>query len=259
MKLNVGNVSLYVEERGSGDVALVFLHYWGGTHRSWNRVVAELETSYGTVTYDMRGWGESEAAEDGYSIAALAEEARALIKQLGLRRYVLIGHSMGGKVAQLVASRNPEGLLALVLVAPATPTPCRLPEEAKQVQIHAYDNRETVLKTIEFLSAREHDPATVEQIVQDSLSGTREAKLAWPTSAILEDISAEISGIAVPTLVIAGEQDRLDSVEQHQREVVDRIPGATLQIIPQSGHLLPFDEPSQTANVIGRFLKNAIP
>jgi len=214
----------------------------------------ELESSYRIITYDMRGWGGSGAAEDGYSITALADEAMALIEHLGLRKYVLIGHSMGGKVSQLVASRRPEGLVGLVLVAPATPTPSHFSEEAKQQQIHAYDNRETVLQTIGFLSARTLDPETVEQIVQDSLSGTAEAKLAWPTSAIDEDISAEVSKITVPTLVLAGEHDRLDSVEQHRREVIARISGARLEVIPDSGHLLPVDEPVRTARAIDNFV-----
>ncbi len=255
MKVLIGNVSLYVDEQGAGDLSLVFLHYWGGTHRTWSKVVAELRSSYRTVTYDMRGWGESATAENGYSMGALADEAEALIEYLGLSRYVLIGHSMGGKVAQLVASRNPQGLVGLVLAAPATPSPNRLPEEAMQQQIHAYDNRESVLQTIAFLSARTPDAETVEQIIQGSLSGAPEAKLAWPVSAILEDISVEVSKINVPTLVLAGEQDRLDSIEQHRREVLARISGARLEVIPDSGHLLPIDEPVQTARAIERFLK----
>ncbi|SEG03241.1 Pimeloyl-ACP methyl ester carboxylesterase [Bryocella elongata] len=253
MKLLIGNVSLEVEEQGAGDLSLVFLHYWGGTHRTWRQVVAHLQSACRLVTYDIRGWGQS-AASDDYSIAALADEALALIHHLKLTRYVLVGHSMGGKVAQLVASRQPQGLVGLILVAPATPTPTRLPEEARQQQLHAYDNRETVLQTIAFLTARTPDPATVEQIIEDSLSGTPEAKLAWPSAAILEDISAEVPKISVPTLVLAGEVDRLDSVEQHRREVIARIPGATLAIVPHSGHLLPIDEPIRVAHEIDSFL-----
>lgn len=255
MKVLIGKVSLEVEERGAGEPSLVFLHYWGGTHRTWNKVAAELQSSYRIVTYDMRGWGQSGATENGYSIAALADEATALIQHLGLKKYVLIGHSMGGKVAQLVASRNPAELVGLILVAPATPTPSHLPDEAKQQQVHAYDNRETVIQTIAFLTARTPDAETVEQIVQDSLSGTPEAKLAWPISAMLEDISPEVSKITVPTLVLAGEHDRLDSVEQHRREVIARISGARLEIISDSGHLLPIDEPVRTARAIDQFVR----
>lgn len=254
MKHTIGNLSLNVEEKGAGEISLVFLHYWGGTHRTWDKVTSQLENSFHSVTYDMRGWGQSGAAESGYSVAELANEAASLIQQLGLKKYVLIGHSMGGKVAQLLASRHPAGLIGLILVAPAAPTPIRFPDEALQQQIHAYDNRETVLQTIAFLSSRAPEPAVVEQIVEDSLSGVPEAKLAWPTSAILEDISSEALRIAVPTLVLAGEQDRLDSIEQHRREIIARIPNARLEIIADSGHLIPIDEPVKLARAIAEFV-----
>ncbi len=246
--------SLYVEEKGAGDPSIIFLHYWGGTHRTWNKVVAELAGSYRTITYDMRGWGQSVPAKSGYSIAELANDAALLIEQLALKEYVLVGHSMGGKVAQLLASRCPAGLVGLVLVAPATPTPTHFPAEALQQQIHAYDHRENVLQAIAFLSARAPDADTVQQIVEDSLSGAPEAKLAWPTSAIQEDISAEVAHIAVPTLLLAGEQDQLDSVEQHRREVISRIANSRLQIIPRSGHLIPIDEPVALAHAIDAFV-----
>jgi pimeloyl-ACP methyl ester carboxylesterase len=260
MRVVVGGVRLYVERKGAGDVSLVFLHYWGGTHRTWSKVIVELVGRFASVAYDLRGWGDSDSDSDsaassrGYSISALADEASALIEELGLRKYVLIGHSMGGKVAQLVASRRPAGLKGLVLVAPASPTPTRFPEEAMQQQIHAYDNRETVLQTIAFLSARTPAPEIVEQIVEDSLSGVPEAKLAWPTQAILEDISEEVTKISVPTIVLAGELDRLDSVEQHRREILSRIPGARLEIIGGSGHLSPIDEPEKLARAIEAFV-----
>jgi hypothetical protein len=49
MKHVIRNLSLNVEEKGSGDISLVFLHYWGGTHRTWNKVVSQLEDSFGSV------------------------------------------------------------------------------------------------------------------------------------------------------------------------------------------------------------------
>lgn len=258
VQVQIGEVALEVEIAGKGEPALVFLHYWGGTHRTWNSVVAELETSFQLVTYDMRGWGRSGASADGYSLSQLANEAVALIDRLGIRKYVLVGHSMGGKVAQLIASRHPQGLAGLVLVAPATPTAAVLPEEAKQQQLHAYDNRDTVVQTVAFLSAHTHPPEIVDQIVEDSLSGAPAAKLAWPNEGMVEDISAEAAEIQVPTLVIAGELDKLDSIEQHRQEVVARIPGAKLEVIRGSGHLLPIDEPVYTAEAIRRFVRENI-
>ncbi len=241
-------------EKGVGEPALVFLHYWGGSHRTWNGVISRLADTFRCVAYDSRGWGKSQAPAGGYSITDLADEASSLIQTLSLTKYVLVGHSMGGKVAQLLASRNPIGLVGLILVAPATPTPTHFPEEALQQQLHAYDNRETVVQTIRFLSAKTPSPEILEQIIEDSLSGSPAATIAWPTLGIVEDISYEVSKIAVPTLVLAGERDNLDSVEQHRREVLPRIASAHLEVIAGSGHLIPIDEPEQLASAISRFV-----
>ena len=69
---------------------------------------------------------ECEADADDYRIADLAADAEGVIETLGLQRYVLVGHSMGGKFAQLIASRRPRGLEGLVLVAPSPPSPMLL-------------------------------------------------------------------------------------------------------------------------------------
>ena len=253
MKYLIQGLSINVEQHGSGEPAIVFLHYWGGTSRTWSKVALELQGQFSTVAYDARGWGQSDKALAGYTLTDLAGETLALVKELGIGKYVIVGHSLGGKISQLIASRRPEGLLGLVLVAPAPPTPLRFPDEMRETQIHAYDNRENVLQTVSLLSARTPSPEIMEQIVEDSMSGSREATLAYPTASILEDISSEVSKINVPTLVLAGELDQLDSIEQHKREVVARIPNAEFDVIEGSGHLIPIDEPVQLAKRIASF------
>ncbi len=181
-------------------------------------------------------------------------DAKQVLRALEIQRYVLVGHSMGGKVAQLLAAQRPAGLEKLVLVAPAAPTPQDIPEPARQAQLHAYDNRENALKAMEFLTARPHGSEIREQIIADNLAGASQAKLAWPTLSAYEDISAEVGKTAVPTLVIAGDQDRQDPLEQHRREVLPRIPGATLQIIQDCGHLIPIDQPERLADAIRTFV-----
>jgi len=159
-----------------------------------------------------------------------------------------------GKVAQLLASRQPQGLEGLVLVAPARPTPQNIPEPARQQRLYAYDNRENALQALAFLRARMPVGDVQEQIISNNLAGSLQAKLAWPTSSAYEDISPYVNSIAVRTLIVAGEQDRQDPLEQHRREVLPRIPGAKLHVIPRSGHLLPIDQPEELANLIHKFV-----
>jgi pimeloyl-ACP methyl ester carboxylesterase len=73
----------------------------------------------------------------------MADDAQRVIKALNLPRFVLVGHSMGGKVAQLLASRHPTGLAGLVLVASSPPTPMNLTAEMKELMNDAYTSRET--------------------------------------------------------------------------------------------------------------------
>jgi pimeloyl-ACP methyl ester carboxylesterase len=75
----------------------------------------------------------------------LAGDAAALIRALDLKRYVLVGHSMGGKAVQFLAAQRPAGLEALVLVPPASPLPQHIPEAAREAQLQAYDTCDNVL------------------------------------------------------------------------------------------------------------------
>jgi 3-oxoadipate enol-lactonase len=141
-------------------------------------------------------------------------------------------------------------------VAPAQPTPRHNPDEMREQQLHAYDNRENVLKAIGSgrLTARPPSPEILEQIVEDSMSGSREATMAYPMESILEDISPEVAKINVPTVLLAGELDQVDSIERHKTEVLAYLPNAEFKIIKGSGHLIPIDEPVQLAKEIASFI-----
>lgn len=254
MKVLSNGIRIHVERKGSGDVALVFLHFWGGSTRTWRHVTESLAASFQTIAIDHRGWGESDATADGYALDDLATDALGVIETLGVERYVLIGHSMGGKVAQLLASRHPDGLLGLVLVAPAPPSPMRLPAEIRQGMVAAYSSRETIEATIDQVLAGK--PLRAEDRVQaiaDILRGAVPAKTAWPTSTSQEDISAAVAAITVPTLVIAGELDRVDTVDTLRTEVLSRIPHAVLKVLPQTGHLSPLESPIEIVDLIKEF------
>jgi pimeloyl-ACP methyl ester carboxylesterase len=238
MKVASNGLAIHVEEQGDGDLSLVFLHYWGGSSRTWKHVTAKLAPTFHTIAIDHRGWGESDSPAEGYALANLAADAEGVIRTLNLKRYVLVGHSMGGKVAQLMASRRPTGLTGLVLVAPSPPQPMAMPAQAREMMAGAYASRETVEATIDsVLTSKPLSAEDREQVIADSLRGAPPAKVAWPRATSLEDITAQVSAINVPTIVITGELDRIDSPELLKAELLSRVPRAVMHVLPGTGHL----------------------
>lgn len=256
MKIASNGTQIHVEEQGSGDPSFVFLHYWGGSIRTWNKVIAALPKSYRTIAIDHRGWGQSDAPAEGYGLADMADDAHGVIAALDLKRYILVGHSMGGKVAQLMASHRPEGLVGLVLVAPSPPQPLAMPPEAREAMAGAYSTRASVGMAIDqMLTAKALSTSDWEQVIEDSLRGAPQAKAAWPRSTSLEDITREVAAINVPTVVFAGELDKIDSVSLLKAELLSRVRHAVLHVLPGTGHLSPLEAPQELARLIADFAK----
>jgi pimeloyl-ACP methyl ester carboxylesterase len=255
MHIETNGTRIHVVQRGSGELTLVFLHYYGGSAHTWDGVATALGDSYRIVATDHRGWGESAVPAEGYGIADLAADAEGVIAALGLQRYVLVGHSMGGKVAQLIASRRPLGLEGLVLVAPSPPSPMVLSEAQRATLSDAYQSRESVEFVIDHVLT--HKPLSAayrEQVILDSLGGAPQAKLAWPNVAMAEDLTAVVGLIQVPTIVICGDHDQVDTLATQQAEVLPRIPQAVLHVLPGVGHLSPLEVPTQVASLIAGFV-----
>lgn len=124
----------------------------------------------------------------------------------------------------------------------------------------AYSSAASIEATIDnVLTAKRLTEDQRKQVVEDSLRGGTVAKIAWPRSTSLEDISAAVSAITVPTLVIAGELDRVDSVSTLETELLTRIPHAVMRVLRGTGHLSPLESPRDIAELLGQFLASLAP
>jgi pimeloyl-ACP methyl ester carboxylesterase len=189
----------------------------------------------------------------------MADDALAVMDALELDEVILVGHSMGGKVAQVVAGRRPASLRGVVLVAPAPARPVALPAAVRAQMAEAYASRATVTTTLDtVLRHATLSDALREQVVQDSLAGAEQARRAWPAHGIVEDVSADLHRIDVPVLVLAGEHDRVEPVGVLRDHVVAAIPGARLEVIAGSGHLIPLERPQELGDRIAEFRTTTI-
>ena len=255
MRISANGITINADIRGQAEPALVFLHYWGGSSRTWGGVISNLEGNPRTVALDFRGWGDSDKPATGYRIEELASDVTGVLAELKLSRFVLVGHSMGAKVASVVASGRPSGLIGLVLVGASPPRGVRVPEEQLQRMIHAYEKAESAAFVRDnVLTARPLSDALKAQVVEDNLKGGQAAKVAWPTVSIAQDVAKETASIAVPTLVIGGELDQVDPPAMVEKEVISIIPGSRLEIVQGAGHLLPLEAPAEVATLISSFV-----
>lgn len=238
---------------------VVFLHYWGGSHRTFEPVIAALASGCGVVSYDYRGWGAARELPGPYEIDQLADDLLTVVGELGLSRYVLAGHSMGGKVAQLAASRRPDGLAGLVLIAPAPPRPT-VDAQAADAVSHAYDSRTAVSDAVQHVLTYRPLPADLrEQVLTDSLAAGDDARLAWPRHGLTKDITAAASAIEVPVLVLAGEHDQVDPPASLEANLLPVIPGARMIVIEGTGHLSPLEMPGRVASELDQFVASLAP
>src|SRR6202453_4965218 len=256
MNITSNGIFLHVDDQGQGTLAMVFLHGWGSSTRTWGRVIAALPSGYRTVAIDQRGWGSSEHPSSGYSLTELADDTGGAIEALGLDRYILVGHSMGGKTAQFLASRRPKGLVGLVLVAPAPPSPLNLPEETR-VNMSGPNVSEVVTAALkQVLTYKPISREDAELLVSDAVRASPAARTAWARQTSLEDITSAVGQINVPTLVIAGDKDKVDPVDTLKRELLPRISDAVLQVLPDVGHLSPLEAPKAIAHHLDSFAKD---
>ena len=259
MKLKANGIELNVWNLDGAAPALVFLHYWGGSSRTWGETISLLGLPNRIVALDLRGWGDSDKPPHGYGIGELADDVSAAIAALNLTRYVLIGHSMGGKIAQVYASRTPIGCVGLILVAPSPACGVRIPEQQRLGMLSAYESGASVEGTLDqVLTAQPLTGELRRRTIEDSLRGSPGAKHAWPAASLAEDVSHDLARITVPTLVIGAELDRVDPVAMLEVEVVAKIAGSVLHVIAGSGHLLPLEAPAQLAACIAEFVAELV-
>ncbi|HYV37518.1 MAG TPA: alpha/beta hydrolase [Gemmataceae bacterium] len=107
-------VNIICEVRGQGDTALLFLHGWCGDREYWKNQVDVFAADYRIVTLDQAGHGESGKNRKNWTVSSLAADVESVVKALGLKRVILVGHSMGGPVSLMAAKRLPGTVVAVI-------------------------------------------------------------------------------------------------------------------------------------------------
>ncbi len=246
----------------SAPPALVFLHFLGGSVETWGPVEQRLRDAHACLRLDLPGFG-GQAGSAGASVAAMADQVAAHIAAAGLSRWVLVGHSMGAKVALLMARRAEDGapslsgLCGLVLVAGSPPAPEPMTDGKRQEMLGWFEGDEHSSRAEADGFIRANVAAPLDETahggaVDDVLRASIPAWRAWLNQGSREDLSGEVGVLRLPTLVVSGAEDEALGPNAQARLMVPHLARARFETIDGAGHLLPLEVPERVAELIRR-------
>ena len=255
-----------MEVSGKDRPVLFMCHALGGSAQAWQGVVAALGHGYDCVAFDLPGFGEAGAAAD-LTVSGAVEHVAGVIRARGAARWLLVGHSMGAKIASIVAARTLSGepglfgLAGVVLLAGSPPSPEPM-DEAQRSEMLGWAAAGALddAAARAFVDGNVGAPLTAacDRVAIDDLKRSMpEAWRAWLERGSREDWSAEVGVLDLPALVVAGGADGALG-EQGQRAVHGTVyPRARFVVAEGAGHLLPFERPQWVAEAIHRFWHDA--
>ncbi len=232
---------------------MLFAHGWISSRRMWYDVAARLDPERFTLhLLDFRGCGRSDRPRNGHDFDGYAGDLRAALASIEAP-VTLVGHSMGGRLAQFIASEQPVNLARLMLVAPGTARPGRFSEQHRALTLDAFGSRVRIEQFQRAAMVADVSPESVERIVEDALVCQFEHWIGWYDRGRTLDFSDRLASINVPALVIAGENDPLIAPTRVKRDVASAIDAALFVALKNAGHNLPVEAPAEIATAVERF------
>lgn len=244
----IGEEALFYTVSGREGPALILIHGAGGNHLHWPAALRRLP---GATVYaiDLPGHGRSTGPGREH-IEEYAADVVRFMDAVAVARGVLVGHSMGGAIAQMVALVAPERVAGLVLVG----TGARLRVAPVLLEGILQDARGTVALITGWAWGPEADPAMVARGRRMMARG--DPRVLWGDFAACDrfDVRERVGEIAAPALVITGSEDRMTPPKFGQW-LAERIPGARFIQVDGAGHMVMLEKPDQVVGAVREWLE----
>jgi 3-oxoadipate enol-lactonase len=239
---------------------LLFLHGVGGGHHAWDGQLPYFaDRGYPAHAWDQPGYGHTPGVEP-YDLEQVAASLRRLIDSLG-GPVVLVGHSMGGMVAQEAYARDPSGIAALVLAFTSAAFPAGGSDFSRQfirARVGPLDAGQSMADVAARLmptmrgSRSEAEGVELARRVMSEIPPATYRKAVHLLTTF--DRKADLKNIAVPTLLVAGSEDKTAPPSVMER-MAREIPGSAFVVLEGCGHLGPMDQPAAFNEALHRFLE----
>jgi pimeloyl-ACP methyl ester carboxylesterase len=254
-------VELAVREEGSGS-AIVLIHGLGGDRLLWNAVIPTLAATHRVLAPDLRGHGRSPSpAGATYALDEFVADLLAVLDRRGIEAAHWVGLSAGGFVALRLALDHPGRTRSLTTVSSAA----YLDSHSRAVMERwwstaAEEGREALavrlLKDLYYPDWVEAHLDVVDRMHDEVATRAYGPAVAWGRQLGGFDERNRIAALRCPTLIVQGMDDQVVDAS-HGRILRQSIPGATIRILAQTGHLIPIERPAELAEAILEVVRRA--
>jgi pimeloyl-ACP methyl ester carboxylesterase len=270
-------LSLHALEWSADGTALLFLHGFSNDAHVWDWIAPVVAPHYRTLAFDQRGHGDSDRDPEGrYDHETMARDANAALESLGISRVVIVGHSMGGRVAMRFAGLFPEKLAGLVIVDSAPDLDAR---GTTRISLDVQQQDWSFASVADYQRVLERQYAATKPEILAKLAvhwtrrrpdGRYELRLDPGFMKARQGVSAEdakkwseqeakhlwaaLAKLPCPALVIRGAASDVMSAEVADKMVDDVIPNAKLETIARAGHSVMLDNPEAFEKALCAFI-----
>lgn len=245
---------LHYTTMGAGAKTLLLVHGWQVSSAVWNLVADELSSKYRLIIVDLRGAGASNAASGPYTVEQHSADIFSLVQSLELKDFVLIGHSMGGAVAQRFAVDHSDLLAGLIVIASVPASGLELPPDFQAFFRSAAGNRSQTEALWNVFIANPLPAETFAMLLDSSMTVKPEACLENFDSWRQLNFVDEVKRIKTPTLVIAPADDNPMTPDFLRETIVELITNSRLTIIEKTSHYAQLEQPQELVRLTMSFV-----
>jgi pimeloyl-ACP methyl ester carboxylesterase len=252
-RISVDSVELAYTLSGRGP-SIVLLHGWMCNRKFWKKQIEVLSQTRQVLTLDFRGHGDSDVAKDGYTIEQLADDVCEVLKGLEINRTVVVGHSMGGMVAQQFCLSHKNYVAALILVTTIAADPeGHLISKRIERDAHHLGFRNAFLQHFDGWFGATTESNMIHWVREQMLHTPETVGLNLVLAYRRFDLRTHLPNLRLPTLVIGTTLDA-SAVPVEAEILAELIPGANLVMIEEAGHFPMLENPQALNKAMEAFL-----
>lgn len=250
--VNAGEVTLHALKAGDGTKpALILIHGYVASSEWWRGTMNDLCDTFTVYALDMRGCGLSDKMRDGYSVDQMAADVALFMEAQGIAQATIVGHSMGGFIAQSVALNHPEKVakLGLICTAPAGAGHPGLAFGAIDAVLHPDITFQWMRSNMDMLFGAPATDPLRDQLAGEALKACRDAYLQQMSNLTVTDMTARLGEIEVPTLIVTGAKDLFFPDADAFAGIADQ----RVEVFEDSSHMPMFQETAKFAATLKSF------